>query len=57
MQVVAGSLDEPKWVALLRSGDRLTAIVGLRMAGRVMKLRPLLAAQTSWDDALASTAR
>ena len=56
MQVVAGGLDEPKWVALLRSGDRLTGVVGLRMVGRVMKLRPLLAGRTSWDDALAATA-
>jgi NADPH-dependent 2,4-dienoyl-CoA reductase/sulfur reductase-like enzyme len=54
MQVVAGSLDEPKWAAMLRSGDRLTAVVGMRMAGRVMKLRPLLAGRASWDDALAA---
>ena len=54
MQVVAGSVDEPKWVALLRSGDRLTGVVGMRSAGRVMKLRPLLAERASWDDALAA---
>jgi NADPH-dependent 2,4-dienoyl-CoA reductase/sulfur reductase-like enzyme len=52
-RLVAGSFDEPKWVALVRTGDRLSGVVGLRSAGRVMKLRPLLAAGTSWSDALA----
>jgi NADPH-dependent 2,4-dienoyl-CoA reductase/sulfur reductase-like enzyme len=54
MQVVVGAIDEPKWVALLRSGDRLSGVVGLRSPGRVMKLRALLAAESSWDDALAA---
>ncbi|MDQ1703809.1 MAG: hypothetical protein QOF18_175, partial [Frankiaceae bacterium] len=51
-RVVVGSLDEPKWVALVRSGDRLGGVIGLRSAGRVMKTRPLLAAGVSWPDAL-----
>jgi NADPH-dependent 2,4-dienoyl-CoA reductase/sulfur reductase-like enzyme len=54
MQVVWGSLDEPKWVALLRSGDRLSSVVGMRAPGRVMKMRPMLAAKSSYDEALAS---
>jgi NADPH-dependent 2,4-dienoyl-CoA reductase/sulfur reductase-like enzyme len=54
MQAVFGALHEPKWVALLRSGDRLSGVVGLRSAGRVMKLRALLAAESSWDDAIAA---
>ena len=53
-QVAWGSLDEPKWVALLRSGDRLTGVVGMRAPGRVMKMRPLLEKQASYDEALAS---
>jgi len=54
MHVVWGSLDEPKWVALLRDGDRLTGVVGMRAPGRVMKLRGLLASKASYDEALAS---
>ncbi|HET6817777.1 MAG TPA: FAD-dependent oxidoreductase [Mycobacteriales bacterium] len=53
--VVRGSFDEPKWVALVRSGDRLGGVVGLRSAGQVMKLNPLLASGASWTDALAAT--
>lgn len=51
-----GSLDEPKWVALLRTGDRLSGVVGMRSPGRVMKLRGLLAAGASYDEALATFA-
>lgn len=57
MHVAWGSLDDPKWVALLHSGDTLTGVVGLRAPGRVMKLRPLLAAGASWEDALAAASR
>jgi hypothetical protein len=56
IRVVSGALDEPKWVALVRAGDRLGAVVGLRSPGRVMKLRPLLAAGASWQDALDAVA-
>ena len=55
-EVVWGSLDEPKWVALLSSGGRLTGVVGMRAPGRVMKTRPLLAAGASYDEALAQFA-
>jgi NADPH-dependent 2,4-dienoyl-CoA reductase/sulfur reductase-like enzyme len=54
IQVVWGTLDEPKWVALMRSGDQLSGVVGMRAPGRVMKMRPLLAAKSSYDEALAS---
>jgi NADPH-dependent 2,4-dienoyl-CoA reductase/sulfur reductase-like enzyme len=56
MQVVWGSLDEPRWVAFVRSGDQLGAVVGMRAPGRVMKMRGLLAAKSSYDEALASLA-
>ena len=56
LQVVWGSLDEPKWVALQRSGDRLSSVIGMRAPGRVMKMRGLLAAKSSYDEALASLA-
>jgi len=51
--VVRGSFDEPKWVALVRTGERLGGAIGLRSPGQVMKWRPVLAARTSWRDALA----
>ena len=53
--VVRGSLDEPKWLALVRSGDLLGGVIGLRSAGQVMKLNPLLAADARWSDALEAT--
>jgi 3-phenylpropionate/trans-cinnamate dioxygenase ferredoxin reductase subunit len=53
--VVWGALDEAKWVALVRTGDRLSGVVGMRSAGRVMKLRPLLAERVSWREALDAT--
>jgi NADPH-dependent 2,4-dienoyl-CoA reductase/sulfur reductase-like enzyme len=53
--VVRGSLDEPKWLALVRSGDLLGGVIGLRSAGQVMKLNPLLAAGAGWSDALEAT--
>jgi NADPH-dependent 2,4-dienoyl-CoA reductase/sulfur reductase-like enzyme len=54
MQVVRGSLDEPKWVALMHDGDRLTGVVGMRAPGRVMKMRGLVETQVSYGEALAS---
>jgi 3-phenylpropionate/trans-cinnamate dioxygenase ferredoxin reductase subunit len=54
MQVVWGRLDEPKWVALLHQGDRLTGVVGMRAPGRVMKMRGLLETRASYGEALAS---
>jgi NADPH-dependent 2,4-dienoyl-CoA reductase/sulfur reductase-like enzyme len=56
LRIVWGGLDEPKWVGLVRSGDGLGAVVGMRAPGRVMKLRPLLAVGASWSDALATAA-
>ncbi|HET7531253.1 MAG TPA: FAD-dependent oxidoreductase, partial [Mycobacteriales bacterium] len=53
--VVRGALDEPKWVALVRSGDLLGGVLGLRSPGQVMKLKPLLATGASWSEAMAAT--
>jgi NADPH-dependent 2,4-dienoyl-CoA reductase/sulfur reductase-like enzyme len=52
LRIVFGALDEPKWIGLVRAGDRLGAVVGLRAPARVTKLRSLLAAGASWQDAL-----
>jgi hypothetical protein len=39
----------------VRSGDLLGGVIGMRSAGQVMKLNPLLAAGASWSDALEAT--
>lgn len=53
VRVVRGSLDDRSWVALVRCGDRLGGVVGLRAPGQVMRLRPLLAQDTPWAEAVA----
>lgn len=60
---VTGDADEVrvigsghKWVALYRRGDRLRGAVCLDMQGRTMKLRRMLAASGSWNDATALVA-
>ena len=54
IRVVRGGLDEPKFVALVRRGDRLGGVVGMRSPGQVMRLRPLLVERVSWEDAVAA---
>jgi NADPH-dependent 2,4-dienoyl-CoA reductase/sulfur reductase-like enzyme len=51
--VVHGSVDEGKFVALYRRGDRLRAALGFSQARQLMPYRPLLATGASFDDALA----
>ncbi len=51
--VVEGSADEGKLVALYRRADRLQAALGFNQARRLMSYRPLLAAGSSFDEALA----
>lgn len=52
VHVLTGSLTADKWVALLHREERLTAVVGLRSAARVMKARETLASGVSFRDAL-----
>lgn len=54
MHLVFGDVEAPKWTALLHEGDRLTGVVGMSTAGRVMKARALLSAGASFSDALAA---
>jgi NADPH-dependent 2,4-dienoyl-CoA reductase/sulfur reductase-like enzyme len=51
--VVHGSLDEPSFLALYGRGGRLRGVVGVSLPRLVMPYRKHLAAQMSWDDALA----
>lgn len=51
--VVSGSVEEQKFVALYRTGDRLTGALTLDRRADVMKYRAQIAKRASWDDALA----
>ena len=54
VRVVAGSVDEGRFVALYREqdGSTLRGVLGLRSNRAVMRLRPLLAEPTPWADAV-----
>jgi NADPH-dependent 2,4-dienoyl-CoA reductase/sulfur reductase-like enzyme len=53
IRVVSGDVDEHKFVALYRQGDRLTGALTLNRRADVMKYRMQIAKRTSWDDAVA----
>jgi NADPH-dependent 2,4-dienoyl-CoA reductase/sulfur reductase-like enzyme len=50
--VVAGDPGSGDFLALFRSGDRLTGALGLNQRRPVIRLRALIAARTSWSDAV-----
>ena len=54
--VAVGGIDEERWVALYRRGDRLWGVLGANAPRLVMPYRKLLAEAVSWDDALAFAA-
>ncbi|RZS61374.1 NAD/ferredoxin-dependent reductase-like protein [Xylanimonas ulmi] len=54
--VVAGGWDEPAFVALYRTGDRLVGALALNRRGDIMKYRALIARGASWADGLALAA-
>jgi NADPH-dependent 2,4-dienoyl-CoA reductase/sulfur reductase-like enzyme len=56
VRVVSGSTEDKKFVALYRSGDRLTGALTLDRRADVMKYRVLMAKRASWDEALAFAA-
>ena len=53
VRVVAGSLDDDRFLALCGREGRLSAVVGFGMPAQVMRLRPLLATGSSFEAALA----
>ncbi|HEY1826972.1 MAG TPA: FAD-dependent oxidoreductase, partial [Acidimicrobiales bacterium] len=53
VEVVNGSMEEGKFVALYGRAGRLRAIFAIGKPRQLMQFRPLLEAGTSWDDALA----
>ncbi|MDT0302220.1 NAD(P)/FAD-dependent oxidoreductase [Streptomonospora wellingtoniae] len=52
-EIVYGSAEDRKFVALLGRAGMLVGILGLRSTPKVMRLRRLLAEPTTWEDALA----
>jgi len=56
VEVVEGSLDEGKFVALFGRAGRLRAVMAIGKPRQLMGYRPLLQAGSSWDDALAHSA-
>jgi NADPH-dependent 2,4-dienoyl-CoA reductase/sulfur reductase-like enzyme len=53
IEVVAGSIDERKFVALYGRDDRIVAVLGMSMPAKVMRWRQQMIDGTSWTDALA----
>ncbi len=54
--ITDGSLDAGKFVALFGRAGRFRAVMAIGMPRQLMGFRPLLAAGSSWDDALALAA-
>ena len=52
MQVVDGSLDERRFVALYRQGDRLAAVLAMNRPRPVVTYRRLIEANASWQEAM-----
>lgn len=53
IRVVSGSPEDGRFVALYRTGDRLTGALTLERRADVMKYRVRIGRRTSWTDALA----
>jgi NADPH-dependent 2,4-dienoyl-CoA reductase/sulfur reductase-like enzyme len=56
VEVVDGSLEEGKFVALFGRAGRLRAVFAIGKSRQLMSFRPLLEAASSWDDAVAHAA-
>lgn len=52
IEVVDGSVDERRFVALYGRAGRLVGVLGMNRPRPVMQFRPLILDRTSWDDAL-----
>ena len=56
VRIVDGSVEERKFAALYRRGDRVVGVLGFNRPRVVMQYRRLIADGASWDDALAAAA-
>ncbi|MFP3907626.1 MAG: NAD(P)/FAD-dependent oxidoreductase [Acidimicrobiales bacterium] len=52
VEVVDGSIDERRFVAIIGRGDRLVGAVGMNRPPAVMRWQSRIAEQMSWDEAL-----
>lgn len=52
VQVVLGDADSETFLALYRRGDRVTGALGLDQRKLVMRLRGMIAAGATWDEAI-----
>jgi hypothetical protein len=52
VEVVDGSFEEGKFVAVFGRAGRLRAVMAIGKPRQLMSFRPLLEAGSSWDDAL-----
>jgi NADPH-dependent 2,4-dienoyl-CoA reductase/sulfur reductase-like enzyme len=57
VSVVDGSVEDSRWVALYRAGDRLVGALARNGQSVIMKYRGLIGKRASWDDALAFAAK
>ena len=57
VRVVAGSVEDAKFLALYRRGDRLIGALGLTMMRQLIGYRKLLAEKAGWADAIAHAER
>jgi len=56
VEVVSGSVDERRFVALYGRADRVVGVLGMNQPAQVMRWRALVEARASWTDALATAA-
>lgn len=54
--VVAGSIEDRKFVAFFGRGGRIVGVLGMSMPAKVMRWRGLVESGASWDEALAAAA-
>ncbi len=52
VEIVDGSIEERRFVALFRRGDRCTAVLGVNRPRHVVQLRMAMAEPLPWDDAV-----
>ncbi|RNL85507.1 NAD(P)/FAD-dependent oxidoreductase [Halostreptopolyspora alba] len=57
VEFVHGSPEDRKFVAFLGRGGFLVGVLGLRSTPKVMRYRPLLAENTTWEGALSAAGR
>ena len=53
VEVVSGSLDERRFVAIYGRDGTVAGVLGMNRPAHVARLRPLVEARTDWHEALA----